>query len=169
MIIEANDYESAFIEAESYLSASNYLIDSACGKIQFSETKRFLGVHFASLVNHTLAIEMYFKCLSIITQTNYKNGHILRHLFYNLKKKVQQKLENCYEEKYMEQDFDLLTEMHDCPKKTFAQLINIIPQPFAEFRYTFENKVYGKKEYRLDYITLTLKDVIFEYHPELNV
>lgn len=69
----------------------------------------------------------------------------------------------------MEQDFDLLTEMHDCPKKTFAQLINIIPQPFAEFRYTFENKVYGKKEYRLDYITLTLKDVIFEYQPELKV
>lgn len=160
-------FKDAFIEAESFFAAHNYISDKAFDKIEFSDTVRFMGICRAMEVNHVFAIEMFLKCLSLIKTNHYKGGHDLVSLFKHLAPKIQNEIITHYDENYKSVDEEsILVLIGKCPPG-FTELLEQSKDYFLESRYIFsrENRY---KFYKLRYVLITLRDMCIKYKPELN-
>ena len=158
----------AFVEAESFFLASSFIYDNIWEKFEPSDRDKFFGLHNVAFVNHAFAVEIYLKCLQIMTTGNYTGGHVILDIFTNLPKEVKSKIINCYHKKYFERDFDSFNEARGLPQQTFIELLSEVEQPFLQFRYIFENKEKENSRYKLTLAILAVREIILEYTPEFK-
>ncbi len=165
-----NSFLIAFNEAESFYAAFNYINEMASSMIKFSDTAKFMGICRAIDVNHVFAIEMYFKCISLITSNKYKQGHDLIKLFNFLNKDVQELIISHYNEKYKPYEEEMLAYTLGGKKSSFVELLSLSKDTFISSRYIFsqDRNSYKLNGYRLQYILPTIRDVCVIYKPELN-
>jgi len=157
--------KQAFIEAECFLIAYNYIIqqDNESG---YGDIWQFVGVGTAAQVNHAFATEMYLKCLLILTNTyDKKKQHHLGLLFDKLPPPVRQKLNYRYKKYYQKEDIDVF----DATKYSLRDLLHKTGDYFKHARYSFEKKRGGKHaRYHMTIGINAIRDIILELSPDLK-
>ena len=162
--IETNEVQKMFDSAECFYKASE-LIES--------ETKRAPttglteGLHNASIVNHALSIELYLKCLQVITEGRFKTGHSLLELFDSLNVVIKDRIINQFNDSHTYGRYSVVITVR---KKQFnlIEILTLAKNAFIEFRYSFENTTVDYI-YELEQLTNTLRGIIMESAPDIKV
>jgi len=161
-------YTTAFLEAESFFLSALYINDKASEDYQPGGIHQYATLGTASNVNFIFSTEIYLKCLSLIATNTYKRGHNLENLFTFLPTSIQDKLVCQYEVNYMNDDFDYFDAVKRIKKRGFKDLLFEAKDTFIDYRYNFEGRRKSTPRFRLLYIIYAIRDVIFEYKPELK-
>ena len=136
--------------------------------------KRFACTHpikssnyptYTAIVNHTLAFELYLKCLLAVENGFYYEGHKLVDLFRLLKHETQDHIITTHDKNtyYRDKKYWGLWEEQE---GKFMSLMENANNAFIEHRYIFE--VQEKKEYDMSFAIEHVKAVIIARRPEFE-
>lgn len=156
----------AFREAECFLLASKY-IDDGDKASPYVDIYKYAGMGTAMFVNHALSVELYLKCLQILTGTYNPNQktHFLGTLFGELPESIKQKLNDRYANHYAKSDIDIF----DKKQYTLGQLLTKTGDFFVQARYDFSRNSFGNVPRNRLIVGLdAIKDIIFEICPDLK-
>jgi len=161
----STNYELAFFEAQNFLTAA----ESISKKVQsviFTENglEKSIGLQYAQYVNHSYAFELLLKCISIIENGHYYEGHNLLNLFEKLNLATQTKIISRFDEyKSFRRN---RTYFGVFEKIEFLTVLEEAGTAFIEFRYLFERK--NTPHYDLDTALECLESYIGMIKPELK-
>jgi len=155
----------AFLEAEYFIKAANYIIQKN-EELESQTLGLFNGITSVYQVNHSFAVEMYMKCLHLITKRDYRGGHKLGDLYDFLDISVQLKLNEKYQNDYSESDY----RFTDTTIYSFGEILHQMSDYFIYARYAFEKQRNKKdaKLYKLSFSYKVIRDTILEIYPQLN-
>jgi HEPN domain-containing protein len=161
----STNYELAFYEAESFLTAAEAIAKKAQSVI-FTENgmDKSIGLTYARHVNHSYAFELLLKCIMIIEDGHYFEGHDLLGLFGKLNPVTQAKITARFDEY---KGIRRHRVYHGIFEK--IELLSVLEEAgkaFIEFRYLFETK--NKPYYNLDNALECLEHHISYLKPELK-
>ncbi len=158
--------EDAFNEAECFMLASVYL-NNENDRIVPEKLSIYVGISVVAEINHAFAIEMYLKCLLLITKSEKQKGHNLGKLFDQLSKDVKARLNKKYKQLYVQAIED---RFNTRKPHSLGEKLKRAHEYFLNARYYFEEnyRMDRYKRYELYDITGSIKEIIFELQPELR-
>lgn len=158
------DAKQMFDTAEAFGLAGGLLfsfINERAKKGDYS--KAYFGLS-AVVANHAFAIEMYFKCVSILEQNDFKKGHELVELFAFLLPHSQQKIKSYYND-YVSKNSrinKLLSEGRRL-NTNFEDVLQQASNAFVEHRYAPEGK---QQTFLAGDLAKALRKYILELRPD---
>ncbi len=162
----SDNFFLAFVEAECFLRISQMVKEKTYLK-EFTrqETERSISFQYARHVNHAYALELYLKCLMIIENGKYAEGHGLLDLFELLNDTNKQEIEEYFEENHAFIRRNM-TYFEIFDKPSVRELLEEANRAFIDFRYLFSRN--NTPYYELDGVLDCVRNQIFKAKPELK-
>jgi hypothetical protein len=135
----SSNYELAFYEAQNFLTAAKAISEKA-QSVMFLEDgmERSIGLQYAKYVNHSFAFELLIKCIMIIENGHYYEGHDLLDLFKKLNINTQQKIISRFDEYKRFRRHRTYFGIFE--KIEMLTVLEEARAAFMKFRYLFEGK-----------------------------
>ncbi|HMJ46810.1 MAG TPA: HEPN domain-containing protein [Ferruginibacter sp.] len=129
------------------------------------EIDRSINFQYATHVNHAYAFELYLKCIMIIENGEYFEGHELLELFKLLSEKAKKNIETRYTS-----NFSVFrrnrTYLGFFESPSVYDLLEEANKAFTDFRYLFSRK--NTPTYELDDLIECVREEIFQLKFELK-
>jgi hypothetical protein len=159
-----NKPEEIFIQAEVFSIASDYTHKASLKQFLNGSPNFGIQVSFAANVNHAFACELYLKCLQVIEQGFYFEGHRLLDLFNALNPQTQAKIIKRHDVDVIHGPIAFM--INRGRPKTILELLAEANNAFVEIRYCFENDKHVP--YDLSWAARIIRNLILELRPEFN-
>lgn len=162
---DSTNYELAFYEAQNFLTAAEAISNKA-QSIMFTENgfEKSIGLQYAQYVNHSYAFELLLKCIMIIENGHYYEGHNLWDLFKKLNPETQTTIISRFDEYKSFRRHRTYFGIFE--KIEFLTVLEEAGTAFIEFRYLFEGN--NTPHYDLDTALKCLEYYISKIKPELK-
>lgn len=163
----ASNFQLAFYEAQSFLTAAGIIAKKARPtKFIEEEMDRNIGLIYAQYINHSYAFELLLKCIMIIENGYYFEGHNLFSLFKKLNPLTQGKIiERFNEYNFKRRNLIYLGLFEDVD---ILMVLEEAGEAFTDFRYLFEDGKKNVPHYDLQIATECLEYYIHLLKPELK-
>jgi len=163
----SQNYASLFYEAHTFLKASE-LIEEHSRPVTFThdEMDRNVGLIYAANVNHAYSFELFIKCIMVIENGEYCEGHHLILLFQKLNPETQKSIIDYFDKNHSGIRRNR-TYWGIFEKIDFVELVTEAEEAFVQLRYHFDRKQ-NSPHYDLDGAIKSLIYHISTIKPELK-